>query len=248
MARLPGQAAAVEAALASGEVGSLLFVTDPAEMNRLQRLAVEGSRHGIPGAVRVRRDPRPAHDLPGADRDGGVVGSRGDRGRARRSPRARPGRSGSTGRSRRWSTSRGIRAGAGSSRAPARTRISASAVAAAQVRGFQGDGLGCAGPGHRRARSTSPATAPRWAGATTTRSTCPTPSCGTSTCPRSRRRSEAGAGEHHDRLHGSQRHTGHREPLAADRRAARRRGVSTASSSATPRRCTTCAPTPSRPT
>ncbi len=41
------QAAAVEAALARGEVGSLLFVTDPAEINRLQRLAVEGNRHGI---------------------------------------------------------------------------------------------------------------------------------------------------------------------------------------------------------
>jgi beta-glucosidase len=38
----------VEAALERGEVGSLLFVTDPAEVNRLQRLAVEGSRHGIP--------------------------------------------------------------------------------------------------------------------------------------------------------------------------------------------------------
>ena len=39
---------AVEAALARGEVGSLLFVTDPAEINRLQRLAVEGNRLGIP--------------------------------------------------------------------------------------------------------------------------------------------------------------------------------------------------------
>src|SRR3954469_12027409 len=38
----------VEAALRRGEVGSLLFVTDPAEINRLQRLAVEGNRHGIP--------------------------------------------------------------------------------------------------------------------------------------------------------------------------------------------------------
>lgn len=42
------QPAMVEAALAKGEVGSLLFVTDPAEVNRLQRLAVEGNRHGIP--------------------------------------------------------------------------------------------------------------------------------------------------------------------------------------------------------
>jgi beta-glucosidase len=41
----PGE---VEEALAHGGAGSLLFVTDPAEINRLQRLAVEGSRHGIP--------------------------------------------------------------------------------------------------------------------------------------------------------------------------------------------------------
>ena len=38
----------VEEALGRGEVGSLLFVTDPAEINRLQRLTVEGNRHGIP--------------------------------------------------------------------------------------------------------------------------------------------------------------------------------------------------------
>jgi beta-glucosidase len=43
----PGQEAAVEAALARGEVGALLFVTDPVEINRLQRLAVAGNRHGI---------------------------------------------------------------------------------------------------------------------------------------------------------------------------------------------------------
>ena len=45
-----GQPAMVETALAKGEVGSLLFVTDPAEVNRLQRLAVEGNRHGIPAS------------------------------------------------------------------------------------------------------------------------------------------------------------------------------------------------------
>ncbi|HJY45120.1 MAG TPA: glycoside hydrolase family 3 N-terminal domain-containing protein [Propionibacteriaceae bacterium] len=38
----------VEVALGSGEVGSLLFVTNPSEINRLQRLAVEGNRFGIP--------------------------------------------------------------------------------------------------------------------------------------------------------------------------------------------------------
>jgi beta-glucosidase len=38
----------VDQALASGGCGSLLFQTDPAEINRLQRMAVEGSRHSIP--------------------------------------------------------------------------------------------------------------------------------------------------------------------------------------------------------
>lgn len=41
----PGE---VTDALKRGGVGSLLFVTDPAEINRLQRLTIEGSRHGIP--------------------------------------------------------------------------------------------------------------------------------------------------------------------------------------------------------
>ena len=38
----------VEAALARGGAGSLLFVRDPASANRLQRMAIEGSRLGIP--------------------------------------------------------------------------------------------------------------------------------------------------------------------------------------------------------
>jgi beta-glucosidase len=42
------QPATVEAALARGEVGSLLFQTDPAAINRLQRLTIEGNRLGIP--------------------------------------------------------------------------------------------------------------------------------------------------------------------------------------------------------
>ena len=45
LARQPKQ---VEAALRAGRVGSLLFVQDPAEVNRLQSMAIEGSRHGIP--------------------------------------------------------------------------------------------------------------------------------------------------------------------------------------------------------
>jgi beta-glucosidase len=42
------QPATVEAALARGEVGSLLFQTDPAAINRLQRLTIEGNRLDIP--------------------------------------------------------------------------------------------------------------------------------------------------------------------------------------------------------
>ena len=38
----------VESALGEGGAGSLLFVTDPAEINRLQRLALESNRLGIP--------------------------------------------------------------------------------------------------------------------------------------------------------------------------------------------------------
>ena len=48
------------AALSEGKVRSLLFVTDPAEVNRLQRLAVDGNRQAFRRAVRVRCDPRSA--------------------------------------------------------------------------------------------------------------------------------------------------------------------------------------------
>ena len=41
----------VESQLAQGVVGSLLFLTDPAEINRLQRLTVEGNRLGIPALI-----------------------------------------------------------------------------------------------------------------------------------------------------------------------------------------------------
>src|SRR3954466_612573 len=42
------QPRAVEEALGRGGVGSLLFETDPAHINRLQRLTIEGNRLGIP--------------------------------------------------------------------------------------------------------------------------------------------------------------------------------------------------------
>ena len=45
---LDAQPREVEEALQRGEAGSLLFITDPAEINRLQRLALAGNRLGIP--------------------------------------------------------------------------------------------------------------------------------------------------------------------------------------------------------
>src|SRR3954452_1532424 len=45
---LPQDPREVEDALARGAVGSLLMMTDPTEINRLQRLTVEGNRLGIP--------------------------------------------------------------------------------------------------------------------------------------------------------------------------------------------------------
>ena len=48
LAGLPTQTAFVEAEIRAGRAGSLLFVADPHETNRLQRLAVEESRLGIP--------------------------------------------------------------------------------------------------------------------------------------------------------------------------------------------------------
>jgi beta-glucosidase len=45
---LDAQPRKVEEALGCGEAGSLLFLTDPAEINRLQRLALAGNRLGIP--------------------------------------------------------------------------------------------------------------------------------------------------------------------------------------------------------
>lgn len=44
MARQP---LAVEEAMARGETGALLFQTDPAEINRLQKLAIEGDRKSV---------------------------------------------------------------------------------------------------------------------------------------------------------------------------------------------------------
>jgi beta-glucosidase len=148
----PGQAAAVEAALARGEVGSLLFVTDPAEVNRLQRLAIAGSRHGIPvvfgfDVIHGLRTIFPVPIAMAASWDPQAI----EEGQAVAAREARAAGIGwafapmvDIARDPRWGR---IVESAGED------PYLASAVAAAQVRGFQGDGPGSpgrviAGPKH----------------------------------------------------------------------------------------------------
>ena len=47
----PSQPEMVDAAMARSGVGSLLFLTDAAEINRLQKATIEGNRLGIPALV-----------------------------------------------------------------------------------------------------------------------------------------------------------------------------------------------------
>ena len=174
----------VESQLAQGVVGSLLFVTDPAEINRLQRLAVEGNRLGIPvlfgfDVIHGLRTVFPVPIAMAASWDpetieaGQVVAAREARAVGIHwafAPMV------DIARDPRWGR---IVEGAGED------PYLGAVVAAAQVRGFQGPELGTperviAGPeALRRVRLR------RWAAGTTTRSTCPTRSCGTSSSRRS---------------------------------------------------------------
>jgi beta-glucosidase len=146
------QPAMVEAALSEGKVGSLLFVTDPAELNRLQRLAVEGNRQGIPAlfgfdVIHGLRTIMPVPIGMAASWDPAVI----EQGQAVAARESR-----AVGihwafapmvdiaRDPRWGR---IIEGAGED------PYLASAVAVAQVRGFQGEALGSpdriiAGPKH----------------------------------------------------------------------------------------------------
>ena len=146
------KAATVEEALARGEAGSLLFVTDPAEINRLQRLTVEGNRFGIPAlfgfdVIHGLRTILPVPIAMAASWDPATI----ERGQSVAAREAR-----AVGihwtfapmvdiaRDPRWGR---IIEGAGED------PFLGSAVAAAQVRGFQGDTIGTperviAGPKH----------------------------------------------------------------------------------------------------
>jgi beta-glucosidase len=151
-AALPGHEAAVEAVLARGEAGSLLFVTDPAKINRLQRLAMAGNRHGIGvlfgfDVIHGLRTIFPVPIAMAASWDPDAI----EQGQAIAAREARAAGihwafapMADIARDPRWGR---IVESAGED------PYLASAVAAAQVRGFQGDGLGSpgriiAGPKH----------------------------------------------------------------------------------------------------
>lgn len=142
----------VEDALARGAAGSLLFVREPAEINRLQQLALAGNRHGIPvifgfDVIHGFRTILPVPIAMAASWDPETV----ERGQAVAAREAR-----AVGihwtfapmvdisRDPRWGR---IIEGAGED------PYLGAAIAAAQVRGFQGAGLGTperviAGPKH----------------------------------------------------------------------------------------------------
>ena len=146
------QPTSVERALQRGEAGSLLFVTDPAEVNRLQRLALDGNRLGIPllfgfDVIHGLRTIFPVPIAMAASWDMGII----EQGQAVAAREAR-----AVGihwafapmvdiaRDPRWGR---IIESAGED------PFLGAAVAAAQVRGFQGGGLGqpdriIAGPKH----------------------------------------------------------------------------------------------------
>ena len=146
------QGAMVEAALGRGEVGALLFVTDPEQINRLQRLAVEGNRHGIPAlfgfdVIHGLRTILPVPIAMAASWDPAAI----EQGQAVAAREARAvgihwtfAPNVDIARDPRWGR---IVEGAGED------PVLGAAVAAAQVRGFQGAGLGApervvAGPKH----------------------------------------------------------------------------------------------------
>ena len=150
---ITNQSDEVETALRRGAAGSLLFVTDPAETNRLQRLALEGNRLGIPVlfGFDVIHGLRTIFPVPIAMAASWDLGHH--RARSSRSPPAKRGQSGihwsfapmvDIARDPRWGR---MIEGAGED------PFLGAAVAVAQVRGFQGAAVGeperiIAGPKH----------------------------------------------------------------------------------------------------
>ena len=236
----------VEAALREGGAGSLLFVTDPAEINRLQRLAVEGNRLGIPLLFGFDVIHGLRTILPGADRDGGLLGSRDDRARpGGRRPRGARGRHPldvrADGRHRPRSTlgpdHRGRRRGS----VPRRRRGGRPGAR------LPGRRAGCAGARHRRPealrRLRRRARRARLRRGQPVRLRAverllPAVQGG----GRGRRR------QRDDRLHGPQRHPGDRQSVAVHRGAARHLGLRGLRGQRRQRRAQPASPTASRPT
>ena len=141
-----------EKELKAGRVGSLLFITDPKETNRLQHVAVDETRLKIPllfgfDVVHGFRTIFPVPIGMAASWNPALVE------RAQTVAAAEARAVGVHWASRRCSTSPATCAGAASSRGPGEDPYLASAMAAAQVRGFQGSAIGSAdhiiaGPKH----------------------------------------------------------------------------------------------------
>ena len=188
----------VESKLREGLAGSLLFLTDPAEINRLQRLAVEGNRLGIPllfgfDVIHGLRTILPVPIAMAASWDPQTIEQ------AKLLPPARPAQLASTGPSRRWSTSPATPGGVGSSKAQAKTPISELPWPPPRSVDFRDPRSACPSESSP-AQNISRAMATHSAAETLTRPTSASRTSGTSSsavpgCDRCRRR------QCHDRLH-----------------------------------------------
>ena len=109
--------------IAQGQVGSILWLIDVKEINRLQHLAVEKSRLHIPILFGIRRDPWLPDRLSRSARHGVLVGSGASK-KPRNISQARMlAPPASSGPSPPWSTLHATPAGAASSKAPAKILI-----------------------------------------------------------------------------------------------------------------------------
>ena len=188
----------------------------------------DGGGQGIaaedPADLRRRHHPRPPHHLPGAARRSRRASSPISPGappQPRRSKRPAPA---STGPSRRWSTSPATSAGAAASKAGARTCCSAAcsrrracAASRATTSSSTEHMLACIKHFARLRRGGIRAS-------TTTPSTCPSARCARSICQPYKAGVRRRRAVRHGLVQRDQRRSRDRQPLAADRAAARRMG------------------------
>ena len=242
---------AAEAPRGRGRAGPwrLRVVAVPDRPRRDQPAAAAGRRGspaGHPGPVRVRRHPRAAHDLPGPDRHGRVVGPRGDRARTGgRGPRGPGGRHPldlrTDGRHR-------ARPAVGTDRRGGRRGpLSRRRRRRGPGPRLPGRGLRLTGADHRRAQALRRLRG--GAGRAGLRRGQPVRLRAVERLlPAVPGRGRGGGGQRDVGVHEPERHPGLRQPVAVLRRAAGASGASTGSWSATPTPCATSSPTASRPT